>query len=258
MTLDANQAVPLISEQGFLQMLPYLLAILAAFAFILYLKRHTFFFSIRDAIRFGWEHLPECFGIFFILILLITTTTFGTLVLQHVFEKNGDTTMYLLVSLLNMFFQLFCSLILLRASLDSCEGGKSTIAELLPSFRTYLNYVTSSLLFTFVVILGIVFFIVPGIVIGARMQFHGFLIADRDLGPVDSLRESFQMTRGLTWNLLALNLAMLIILVAGVLAFGVGIIIAVPVVYLAAAYAYCYISDEEEANTPPVPEETVA
>lgn len=83
--------------------------------------------------------------------------------------------------------------------------------------------------------------IVPGIIFLLRFTFFPYFIVDRGAGVIDSLRLSWQMTKGYTWDLLVLWIFMKIIVYLGSMIW-VGFLITWPVSVLSYAYIYRKLS----------------
>jgi hypothetical protein len=56
--------------------------------------------------------------------------------------------------------------------------------------------IIGSFLFFLMFLSGIVLFIVPGIIIGARLSCFPFFIMFEELEPIEALRKSFNVTKG--------------------------------------------------------------
>jgi hypothetical protein len=84
---------------------------------------------------------------------------------------------------------------------------------------------------------GLVLLILPGIIF-AMFMFANFIVVDRELGPIEAMKESSRITRGKRWTLLWLSLAILVINLLGLIALVVGLLVSVPVTWLALAHAY--------------------
>jgi hypothetical protein len=80
------------------------------------------------------------------------------------------------------------------------RGTKIDLKKCVYNSRKYLfNLVVGSLIYIFFTFLGLLVFIVPGIIIAARLSFYCFFIVLDDLNPVDALKKSAQVTKGYTW-----------------------------------------------------------
>ena len=67
------------------------------------------------------------------------------------------------------------------------------------SRKHLFNLLVGSLIYIFLTFLGLLLFIVPGIIIAARLSFYCFFIVLDDLKPVDALKKSAQVTKEYTW-----------------------------------------------------------
>ncbi|WP_052464411.1 DUF975 family protein [Methyloceanibacter caenitepidi] len=109
-----------------------------------------------------------------------------------------------------------------------------------PAF--YWKFFATSLLTSLAIGFGLVLLIVPGLIAMVLFMFAGFLVVDRGLGPLDALKTSMEMTKGNRWPLFGFAVLTALILALGVLALGLGLLVAVPIVGLATAYAYRALS----------------
>ncbi|MGM0418939.1 MAG: YciC family protein [Thermodesulfobacteriota bacterium] len=83
------------------------------------------------------------------------------------------------------------------------------------ALTTSLNYLprmlTGILIYGLLIILGVICFILPGIIIGARLSLYNYYIIYEDMEPVEALKESFRVTTGFTWEVTALFMVMFFI-----------------------------------------------
>lgn len=110
--------------------------------------------------------------------------------------------------------------------------------------RSFLRFFLGSLLVGILVLLGLVLLIVPGIILGLALSFVTLLIIERNLGPIAAIKESARITKGKRWKLLLLGLANFGILILGIIALGVGLLVAIPVVWLSSVHAYRVLSTQ--------------
>jgi hypothetical protein len=69
------------------------------------------------------------------------------------------------------------------------------------SRKHLFNLLLGSLIYIFLTFLGLLLFVVPGIIIAARLSFYCFFIVLDDLKPVDALKKSAQVTKEYAWRL---------------------------------------------------------
>jgi uncharacterized membrane protein len=97
---------------------------------------------------------------------------------------------------------------------------------LINGFRKgYLNIVLANLLVTALIGIGIVFLLVPGIIIACRLVFTPYLVMDRGLDPIKAAEESWRLTRGHGWTVFLMGLIAFFIYIAGLICFFVGVLV---------------------------------
>jgi len=90
--------------------------------------------------------------------------------------------------------------------------------------------------------IGFVLLIVPGILAMLFFMFSTVIVIDRDLGPIEAMKESMRIGRGCRWSLLGLVVLLALIVFVGMLALFVGLLVAMPVATLAFIHAYRVLS----------------
>jgi uncharacterized membrane protein len=104
---------------------------------------------------------------------------------------------------------------------------------------------------------GLLLLLVPGIVVMVGWFFFWGYAIESSLGPVDSLKASWELTRGRKWDVFFLSLAMAGVVLTGLVAFCVGIFAAVPFVMLAESILFVRLTSPEldavatDASWPP-------
>lgn len=135
---------------------------------------------------------------------------------KHV-EASFTTIDYVLFVLAVLFFTIvLVGLVIgfLRIVLDVVDTGNSTVSRILSCFHMVPRFFAASIMGTIVIGLGLIFFIVPGIILMLRLYCFPYYIIDKNMGALESLKASFRATKGLVWDLLGLN-----ILAAGIASF---------------------------------------
>ncbi|MDD2909321.1 MAG: hypothetical protein PHU74_00140 [Candidatus Pacebacteria bacterium] len=90
-----------------------------------------------------------------------------------------------------------------------------------------------------IVFMGLIFFIVPGIIAMIKYQFVPFIILDeKDIGIRQAFRKSNSLASGVHWNLLWFLIISDLFNLAGFMFFGIGLIITIPSMIIAKAGIY--------------------
>jgi uncharacterized membrane protein len=115
-------------------------------------------------------------------------------------------------------------------------------------FQTnYLNIVLANLLVVAIVGIGLVLFLLPGIIFGCRLSFVTYLVMDRGLDPVAAIEKSWSMTRGHGWRIFAMYLLAIPLVCLGLIVVAVGAFFATIWVWSAFASLYHAVDLEERA-----------
>lgn len=140
------------------------------------------------------------------------------------------------------------------------NGKKPLWSDLVQPFRNYLiplHYllailVLGALFFAGVLVplvaLGInkvifagamVAYVLAAIYFGARFSFFRyFILEDEKLGPIDALKKSWGMTDGRFWKLAGYSAVLILLNMLGLLAFGLGLILTLPMSAIAITLIY--------------------
>lgn len=104
--------------------------------------------------------------------------------------------------------------------------------------RKILTYFVANILFFIVVSIGLMFLIIPGIYLALRLQFFTMFIVEEDAGITDSLKRSWEITKGQGLPLFMLFLTTLAIILVGMIIFFIGIFLAFPILLMMQCYVY--------------------
>jgi len=211
-------------------------------------------FSPGESIRFGWETFkrrPWFFvGATVVIAILYgiagglssgVDAMFGGSAEEPTFA--GSIVNYVLGLLIGMGVTAFY-----LAAHDNPDGAQ---LGMLWHPQPFLKFLGTSILATLAIGIGFVLLIVPGIIAMILFMFSTIIVIDRELGPIDAMKESMRITAGHRWSLLGLLVLLLLILFAGVLALFVGLLVAMPVATLAFVHAYRTVSGSAK-EAPPV------
>jgi hypothetical protein len=97
----------------------------------------------------------------------------------------------------------------------------------------------ASLLIVLAVGLGLLLLVVPGIIVALGLQLALYALVDQDLGPIESLRESWRLTDGYKVELLIVGIVMTVLAVAVTcLTCCIGYLAVIPIFSLAQSVIY--------------------
>ena len=84
---------------------------------------------------------------------------------------------------------------LTKVTLDLAERRTPQLSDL-GTGALYLNYLIAEIIFGFMLTIGLVLFIVPGIIVAVVFGFYSYVIVDRGAGPIEALSRSARMPKG--------------------------------------------------------------
>ncbi len=122
--------------------------------------------------------------------------------------------------------------------LKAIRHEKFDVKEVFDGFKNYLNVILAALLASSIVIIGLVFLIIPGIVFACRLAFVPYLVMDKKLDPVKAVEESWRLTKGYGWKIFWMAILAFFIGVAGFICLFVGLIFSI--IWISSAFAAMY------------------
>lgn len=150
------------------------------------------------------------------------------------YTQNGSPLNMILSQVLSTFLSLGAA----RIGLNLVSGKPVAVAMLFGEGGKLLRAFGATILFGLLFFAGLLLLIVPGIYIALRYGQFLMAIVDRDLGIMDALSYSSTITTNNRGNIFLLALLAIAIALAGMLACGIGLIFAMPVVWLTSVVAY--------------------
>jgi uncharacterized membrane protein len=210
-------------------------------------------FSKKEAIKFGWEITKKKFLFFILLLVLVWIAPFAleflfrlpAIFLAAITKKKFlifTIVLTFLGTLARFLLSLILNLGLIKISLKFCDNEKVKFFDLISEYKLVFRYFVASILQGLIVVFGVLLFIIPGIVFSIRFGFYGYLIVDKNLKIVESLKKSWEITKGNTWNLFLFYLLLGLINLLGFLALIVGLFFTLPTTMLATASVYRKLS----------------
>jgi uncharacterized membrane protein len=130
------------------------------------------------------------------------------------------------------------------------DGMAAEFADLFTIFPRAWVYLVSSFISHVAIFLGLLLFIVPGIIVAIRLNFIPYLILDENIGPIAALQRSWELTRGYTLDLFLYYLLLFAINILGLIALCVGLFVSIPVTGIAVADMYRVLKERESAGVP--------
>lgn len=190
-------------------------------------------FSILDAFKFSFKTILDNlvfvlsinlgYFIFLIIPILFLSLLFGigvsfsqiffaagslfdqTKILE--FSKNQGINVlfvilgFLLLSLLISLAVSIYNIGVYYIALKLYDGLTVKFSDLFTRYNLVLRIIMANFLYFLIIVIGLAFFVLPGVFFAVRFMFYEFLIIDKNLAIIESFKQSYQLTQNLWWKL---------------------------------------------------------
>lgn len=216
-------------------------------------------YSIREALAFGWTATKSNLGQIVIggllILAVLVAVTVAQVVAQHgatAAGNSGNTGRESLLNLIGLLigvagsvFELVIGVGIARAALGALDGVPVHASALL-SWKRVWPVALASFVITVGTIVGLFLLIVPGLIFAFLAYYAQYFIIDRDQGPWQAVTSSIRMVGAHPGAAFGFMITCCGVVLLGILAFGVGLIVAIPVVAFATAYTYRALSATDQ------------
>jgi len=198
-------------------------------------------FSIGDAVSFGWDTMTKNVW-FFVLVMIILWIAGG---IPSFFQSGYGywpgavaATLSIIFGLLGIVVAVFVNIAQVTLGLDFIDEKPADYGDLVSNYQKFWDVLIGSILYFLIVLAGIILLIIPGIYWAVRYHFFAYLIIDKNMKPIEAIKRSGQLTRGVWWHLFVFALAIAGITFIGAILCGIGLLFTTPIVLVSIAYVY--------------------
>jgi len=138
----------------------------------------------------------------------------------------------------------------LRISLMFVDGQQPRLRNLVSDSHLLLRFIGASIIRGLIVLVGFLFFIIPGVIIAIGLSFYIFVMLAENAGAATSLQRSWELTRGVKWELVAFGIIIAILNFLGALALGIGLLFTAPTSLVAFAHLYRQLTQQTSDSHP--------
>ena len=225
-----------------------------------------------EAIKYGWAKFQQHWQVIVVALVVgfvamailvvigiviqgsLTDTSDCTVkITGNGFQKSGcDVSIFTQLAatgITNVMFFLGQSILnyfIIRATLSIVKGEKLDAAHVM-NFDKFGPYIVTALLAGLLTFLGIFACFVGALVVAFFVMFWGYFVIDKDMAPFEAIKASFNLVKDNIGVVLVFWLLTIVVTIAGAIACGVGLIVAIPVVTIATGYMYKRLQGEPVA-----------
>ncbi|MFA5260991.1 MAG: hypothetical protein WC450_07185 [Candidatus Omnitrophota bacterium] len=142
------------------------------------------------------------------------------------------------IALVLWIIKLIAQIGLLKIFLKVYDNGPASAREIFSYAHLAVKYLLASLLYSLVVLAGLLLLVVPGVIWGMKYQMFALLIVDKNLGIKEAFQKSAELTSGVKLSLFVFMFILGLLNLAGILLLFVGLLITVPLTLMAYIHVY--------------------
>lgn len=249
---------------------------------------HTF--SITETVTSAWNTVRKNLSFFVALSLLVIGISFLSEIISPFQPSAGtevalpDLLLYVLLLGVNMVLGIW----VLRVGLDAADAKRLSFTNMVPAWEVVWKFILSNAIVSLIIIvpamilvyligifvLGTIFggvmfydpsnpagiyylvllmlFLISVLVfVGIRLMFVTYFVVDQKFGPIQSIKRSWLITRGVVWKLIGLTFVLSLINFVGMLALFIGLLVTVPISVVAMAVVYRALTDSGDSVPTP-------
>ncbi len=207
-------------------------------------------FQVSEVLSEGWEGFKANTGVLiaaFILTIVVTMVAVAPLTIAtNLFEDHWTIVAILSLvrgvvqTLLSAFFHMG----FITITLKIIRGQTAEINDLFSNFEKLATGFLLQLLLTVAITIGLLMLVVPGVILALMSCLSMWFVVDRNMSVVDSIKASFEATRGSLLNLFIFGVIAMALSIVGSIPCGLGLLVVVPVLSLAASHIYMALTAE--------------
>jgi uncharacterized membrane protein len=209
-------------------------------------------FSIKETLVYGYRTAKENLEI----VLFTTLFVLALGVMGNWGDMGGRHEGYGLLGFIFTILSFIIRIGYTKIFLKIYDGDKPEFTEIFKSYALFWKYLGLTILLVLSVGLGLVLLIIPGIYIALRLSFSSLILVDTNIGIIDSMKESWRITKDHISKLFLFWITIALINIAGVILFGIGLVASVPISLFASIYVYRELT-KKNAGIVVTPVETI-
>lgn len=209
-------------------------------------------FRVWLALGYGWVKLTRNWWQFLLAEVLFTAVFLGLFYFRSLFTGENPTPSGLapdvegslqfavsnwLSYTATTFFGILATATLIRGSVDVVEGESFGIGRAFTRLP-FIHTIVTSLVLSVLIGIGFVLGSIPGLLVLVSLSFTMYFVVDKKHNAFEAIKSSSGLVKANFGKTTRLGLASFGILFLSLLTFGVGLIVGLPVILFAWAYAY--------------------
>ncbi|MEO5651397.1 MAG: hypothetical protein ABIN79_09515 [Marmoricola sp.] len=227
-------------------------------------------YNAPDAISYGWKKFkanptPMVLGALILLGVVIAVSLVASGIASALFVSDPSAVMdpetgritvsggggFFAGILVNMVVSLFVGLLgqilvaaLIKGALDTVDGKAVSLGGMFEGWDKGAVLV-AALIVAVATAIGTLLCYLPGLVVGFLTSYTMFFVVDKKMAPVEAIKASVSFVTGNLGATLLYYVLGALVVIAGAIACGVGLLVALPVAIIGAAYTFRMLHNEQ-------------
>lgn len=218
-------------------------------------------YSIGEAFTYGWTKFqqnlgPILLGLIAYIVIVGVVTLIWSLITGAIFTPSSEQQLERLLTGQGMGRSLFGGLLyfgftamvgflgfviiqaaVVRAALALTRGETIELKTLF-EFNNLPQLLIGAVIVGVLSGIGSILCYIPGLIVVFFTQFYVHFVIDQNISGIDAIKASFQFVNSNLGTLIGFYLASVVAYFVGALLCGIGLLVALPVVFIAQAYTY--------------------
>jgi uncharacterized membrane protein len=206
---------------------------------------------IKDIFRKSWNTFKEQWGLLIGVLVIVFGLEFAFGALDAMLQSQESMIASILIIIISVFVGVIIQIGVTEMLLKLSKGQSAKLLDMIGDYTLAVTFFVGGIVYGLIVLVGLLLFIVPGVVWAIKYSQWRFLVIEKRMGVFESLRESGKITQGSKMDLFVFGLALFGIFILSVIPLGLGLVISVPFSMLASVYVYRVLVDTPQTERAP-------
>jgi uncharacterized membrane protein len=203
-------------------------------------------FTISEVFKTSWKLTKS--QIWVLAGLFIGFTILSSIISLFGTPAEGSTIGTFVVSLISLIISSLFVLGYYKNLFQTIDGEEPQFSAYGQESRKVFTYLITNIIYSCILIIGLILLVIPGIYLALRLQFYTAFIVEENAGIKESLQKSWKLTEGQTMPLFLILLTTIGISIIGCIFFFIGLFVAIPLSYMMQCYIFRKLNTWQKTN----------
>jgi uncharacterized membrane protein len=191
-------------------------------------------FSINGAFSQAWHVFTKKWAFVYLIgIVTLLASFLPAIFLGGLMERTESGGITIIFQVVNFLWSSAVAMGNMYVLIRIIREQPTELADMLKPLKYLGQYAWATFLYSLLMIVGMLLFIIPGLYWGYKYMYVPYLIVDKGMRTSDAFKMSALMTKGVKLKLFVFGIVTALVNIAGFLAIGFGLLITIPITALA-------------------------